>query len=85
MNEIEKKEEPKMLLSVMLDMAKAEIGGHVSDCMESNHIPPDLMILVVKEILLDLNEKKIKQLQQEIAEMQMQRMLKGSEEKDEHD
>lgn len=84
MNEIEKKEEPKMLLSIMLDMAKIEIEDHVCACMEANTIPPDLMIYVIKEILLDLSEMKINQLRGEITGRQ--EMLKeGSEEKDEHD
>jgi hypothetical protein len=74
---------PKILLSVILDMAKEEIGNHVNACMQSNNIPPDLMILVMKGIMLDLSERKINQLQGEIADMQ--EILKGSEEDNEHD
>ena len=83
MNEIKEKKEPKTLLSVMLDMAKAEIGDHVLTCMRSNNIPPDLIILAVKGILLDLNEMKVEQLQRELWDVQ--KILKGMEEDAEHD
>lgn len=60
----------KTPLSVMLDMARIEIGEHVESCMNANHIPPEMMMMVLKDILLDLSIAKNNRLSSEFVNMQ---------------
>lgn len=63
-------QEIKTPLSAMLDMAKIEIGEHVESCMNANHIPPEMMMMVLKDILLDLSIAKNNRLLNEFINMQ---------------
>lgn len=60
----------KTPLSVMLDMAKNEVGSSVFSCMEANRIPPVLMVYVVKDILLDIYQMRAEQMSNEYVELQ---------------
>lgn len=62
--------EIKTPISVILDMAKNEIGGHVVMCMKKNEIPPSLMICVLNGILLDMHRMKDEQIAEEFVEIQ---------------
>lgn len=68
--EKEAKQEIKTPLSVMLDMARSEIGNQVFLCMQNNHIPPALMVYVLKDILLDVYQMKAEQASDDFLEMQ---------------
>lgn len=48
----------KTPISVIMDMAKNEIGNHAISCMKSNQIPPDLMVYILKDVLLDITQIK---------------------------
>lgn len=70
MHENNTKQEIKTPISVMLEMAKNELGTHVLMCMEKNSIPPDLMVYVLKSILLDVTEAKTDRMSEEYVALQ---------------
>lgn len=72
-NNVEKeelKDRSKTPISVMLDMARSEIGNHTFACMQNNQIPPALMLYVLKDILLDIYQMKNEQISENFVEMQ---------------
>lgn len=64
------KQEIRTPIAVMVDMARNEISNHVFTCMQNNHIPPSMMVYVIKDILLDIYQLKSEQMSEEFVEMQ---------------
>lgn len=72
-NNVEKKElkeTAKTPVSVVLDMARSEIGNHTFSCMQNNHIPPALMVYILKDVLLDVYQMKAEKMSEEFVEIQ---------------
>lgn len=70
MNENKKNQKIRTPIGVMMDMAKNEIENFVFTCMGNNNIPPDLMLYVLKAVLLDVEEERIKQLSEQYVALQ---------------
>lgn len=70
MNENKKNQKIRTPIGVMMDMAKNEIENFVFTCMGNNNIPPDLMSYVLKAVLLDVEEERIKQLSEQYVALQ---------------
>lgn len=70
MNEKKEKQQIRTPIGVMMDMAKNEIENFVFTCMGNNNIPPDLMLYVLKAVLLDVEEERIKQLSEQYVALQ---------------
>jgi hypothetical protein len=69
MNEENVKKDMKIPLSVMMDMARSEIGSHVINCMNTNNIPPFLMVYILKDITSDVMQAKEDQLSKEFIKI----------------
>ena len=62
MNENKENQEIRTPITVMMDMARNEIGNLVFSCMSKNNIPPGLMSYILKDILSDVMQVEIEQL-----------------------
>lgn len=60
----------KTPLSVVMDMAKNEIGEHVFRCMEANGIPASLMAYIIKAVLSDVQQMSIEKMSDDFVELQ---------------
>lgn len=70
MNNEKGEKETRTPITVMMDMAKKEIGAFVILCMEKNKIPPGLMAYILKDILLDIMQAKTEQLSAQYVDLQ---------------
>lgn len=70
MNENNEKTQIRTPIGVMMDMASNEIKSMVYACMEKNNIPTDLMAYIVKSVLLDVEEERIKQVSEQYVDLQ---------------
>lgn len=70
MNENKEKQGIRTPITVMMDMAKNEIGSLVFSCMQKNNIPPDLMSYILKDVLLDIMQAKTEQLSDKYVALQ---------------
>lgn len=73
MNENDMNQDTRMQtpMSVMMDMAKSEIGNLVIRCMQKNNIPPEIMVYVLKDILIDITQAKIERLSEKYVDLQI--------------
>lgn len=69
-NDEKQNEEMKIPISVIMDMAKCEIGSFVVRCMQVNDIPPDLMSYVLKDVLSDITQAKVERLSEKYMNLQ---------------
>lgn len=70
MNENKENQEIRTPITVMMDMAKNEIGSLVFSCMSKNNIPPGLMSYILKDILLDVMQVGTEQLSEKYVALQ---------------
>lgn len=70
MNENKEKQEIRTPITVMMDMARNEIGNLVFSCMSKNNIPPGLMSYILKDILSDVMQVETEQLAEKYVALQ---------------
>ena len=70
MNENKENQEIRTPITVMMDMARNEIGNLVFSCMSKNNIPPGLMSYILKDILSDVMQVEIEQLAEKYVALQ---------------
>lgn len=70
MSENQNKNNQKISMPVLLDEATVQINAYVTSVMQSKGVPPEMMIYVLKDILLDLYEAKTCKMAAVIAGME---------------